>query len=84
MFLKETTRNITSQGRGFLSFRKPLMSVGLPLMKNVFTPLAKSILVPFELTAPASTTDAAIQKIENSNTSIFKWRREWYHENENS
>ena len=31
-------------------------------MKNVLKPLAKSVLVPLELTAAASTTDAAIQK----------------------
>ena len=31
-------------------------------MKNVLTPLPKSVLVPFKLTAEASVTDAAIQK----------------------
>ena len=31
-------------------------------MKNVLTPLTKSVLVPLELTAAASATDAAIQK----------------------
>ena len=36
------------------------MSVGLPLMKNVLTPLAKSILVPLGLTAAASATYATI------------------------
>ena len=39
------------------------MTTALPLMKNVLTPLAKSILVPLGLTAAASSTDAAIQKI---------------------
>ena len=34
----------------------------LPLMKSVFRPLAKSVLVPLGLTAAASVTDAAIQK----------------------
>ena len=38
------------------------MSVGLPLMKNVVKPLAKSILAPLRLMAAASETDAAIQK----------------------
>ena len=38
------------------------MSVDLPLMKDVLTPLTKSVLVPLELTAAASATDAAIQK----------------------
>ena len=38
------------------------MTAGLPLMKNVITPLAKSVLIPLGLTATASATDAAIQK----------------------
>ena len=41
IFLKGATRKITSQEGGFLNFLKSLMSVGLPLMKNVLTPLAK-------------------------------------------
>ena len=52
----------TSQERGFLSFLRPLMTAGLPLMKNVLTSLAKSVLVPLGLTVAASATDAAIQK----------------------
>ena len=39
------------------------MLVGLPSMKNVFTPLARGVLVPLGLTTSTSTTDAAIQKI---------------------
>ena len=31
-------------------------------MKNIFTPLVKSTLVPLVLTAAASATDAAIQR----------------------
>ena len=31
-------------------------------MKNVLTPLAKSVLIQLELTAAASATDGAIQK----------------------
>ena len=31
-------------------------------MKNVLKPLAKSVLIPLELTATASSTHAAIQK----------------------
>ena len=31
-------------------------------MKNVLKPLANSVLIPLELTAAASATDAAIQK----------------------
>ena len=40
----------------------PLLKTGLPLMKNVLKPLAKSVLVPLGLTAAASATDAAIHK----------------------
>ena len=46
IFLKGATRKITSQEGGFLNFLKSLMSVGLPLMKNVLTPLAKIVLAP--------------------------------------
>ena len=38
------------------------MTAGLLLMKNVLLPLAKSILLPFLLTARMSVTDAVIQK----------------------
>ena len=38
------------------------MSVGLSLMKNVLTPLAKKVLVPLGLMAAASAKDAAVQK----------------------
>ena len=31
-------------------------------MKNIFKPLAKSVLIPSEITAAVSATDAAIQK----------------------
>ena len=38
------------------------MTAGLPLMKNVLTPLAKSVFIPLQLTATIPATDAAIQK----------------------
>ena len=38
------------------------MITSLPLMKNVLTSLAKIVLIPLGQTAPASSTDAAIQK----------------------
>ena len=47
----------------------PLLKTGLPLMKNVLKPLAKSVLVPLRLKAAASETDAAIhKKMFGSNT----------------
>ena len=36
------------------NFFGPLMKVGLPLMKNVLTSLAKFVLIPLGLTATAS------------------------------
>ena len=40
----------------------PLLKTGLPLMKSVIEPLAKSVLVPLGLTAAASAADAGIHK----------------------
>ena len=38
----------------------PLLKTGLPLIKNVIKPLAKSVLIPLGLIAAASAADAAI------------------------
>ena len=43
ILLKGITRKISSQEGGFLNFLRPLMTAGLPLMKTVLTPLAKSV-----------------------------------------
>ena len=40
ILLKGTTKKITGHERGFLNFLKPLITTGLPLMKNVHTSLA--------------------------------------------
>ena len=40
----------------------PLLKTGLPLMRSVIRPLAKSVLIPFGLTAAASAADAGIHK----------------------
>ena len=58
--LSETQLHKTGQSGGF--FGGPLLKTGLPLMKNVFKPLAKIILLPLGLTTAASSTDAAVQK----------------------
>ena len=51
------------QSGGFLGrLLGPLLKAGLPLIGNVLKPLAKSVLIPLGLTAPALTTDAAIHK----------------------
>ena len=40
----------------------PLLKTGSPLIKNVITPLAKSVLIPLGLAAAASVADAGIHK----------------------
>ena len=51
------------QSGGFLGrLLGPLLKTGLPLIKNVIKPLAKSVLIPLGLTAAASAADARIHK----------------------
>ena len=40
----------------------PFLKTGLPLIKNVIKPLAKSVLIPLGLTAAASAADAGIHQ----------------------
>ena len=49
IFLKGTTKTIISQKGGLLNFLGPLMKVGL-LMRNVFIPSTKFILIPLRIT----------------------------------
>ena len=39
-----------------------LLKTGLPLIKNVIKPLAKSVLISYRLTAARSAADAGIHK----------------------
>ena len=51
------------QSGGFLGkLLGPLLKTGLPLMKSVIKPLAKSVLISLGLTAAASAADAGIHK----------------------
>ena len=51
------------QSGGFLGrFFGPLLKTGLPLIKNVIKPFAKSVLIPLGFTAAASATDAGMHK----------------------
>ena len=62
------------QSGGFLDrFLGPLLKAGLPLMKSIFKPLAKSVLTRLELTVSASATDAAIHKkmFESGTTTLI-------------
>ena len=61
------------QSGGFLGkLLRPLLKTGSPLIENVITPLAKSVLIPLGLTVEASAGDAGIhQKILGSgNTTL--------------
>ena len=60
--LSKTQLSKMIQSGGFLSgLLSPLLKTGLPLIKNVIKPLAKSVLIPLGLTA-ASAADAGIHK----------------------
>ena len=62
------------QSGGFLGrLLGPLLKTGLPLIKNVIKPLAKSVLVPLGLTATASAADAGIDEkiLGSGNTTLI-------------
>ena len=51
------------QSGGFLGrLLGPLLKTGLPIIKNVIKPLAKSVLIPLGLIAVADIADAGIHK----------------------
>ena len=61
--LSKTQLSKMIQSEGFLGrLLGPLLKTGLPLIKNVIKPLAKSVLIPLGLTAAASAADAGIHK----------------------
>ena len=61
--LSKTQLHKIEQSGGFLGrLSEPLVKTGLPLMKNVLKPSAKSVLIPLGLTRSASATDAAVHK----------------------
>ena len=63
-----------TQSSGFLGrFLGPLLKTGLPLIKSVVKPLAKSVLIPLGLTAAAAAADAGIHKkiLESGNNTTL-------------
>ena len=76
--MSKTELSKTIQPGGFLGkLLGPLLRTGLPLMKSVIKPLAKSVLIPLGLTAAASAADSGIHKEilgsgHNNTTLIFK------------
>ena len=72
--LSKTQLSKTIQSGGFLGrLLGPLLKTGLPLIKNVIKPLAKSVLIPLGLTAAASAADAGIHKkiLGSGNTTLI-------------
>ena len=65
--LSKTQLSKMIQSRGFLGrLLGPLLKTGLPLMKSVIKPLAKSVLIPLGLTAAAAADAGIHQKILGS------------------
>ena len=60
--LKTQLSKMIQLGRFLGRLLGPLLKTGLPLIKNVIKPLAKSVLIPLGLTAAASAADAGIHK----------------------
>ena len=75
--LSKTQLSKIIQSGGFLGrLLGPLLKTGLPLMKSVIKPSAKSVLIPLGLTAAASAADAGIHKKisgsgHNNNTTLI-------------
>ena len=61
--LSKTQLSKMIQSGGFLGrLLGPLLKTGLPLIKNLIKPLAKSVLITLGLTAAASAADVGIHK----------------------
>ena len=75
--LSKTQLSKMMKSGGFLGrLLGPLLKIGLPLMKRVIKPLAKSVLIPLGLTAAASAADAGTHKKilgsgHNNNTTLI-------------
>ena len=80
--MERNYQKITCQEWGFLNFLRPLTATGLPLMENVLTPIAKSVLVPLGSTAAATTKELFKKKSldwDDCNDNL-KWRNKRYYE----
>ena len=72
--LSKAQINKIIQSGGYLGkLLGPLLKRGLPLIKNLIKPLAKSLLIPLGLTAAASVADAGIHKeiLGSGNTTLI-------------
>ena len=70
---KAQISEIIKSGRFLGRLLGPLLKTGLPLIKNVIKPLAKSVLIPLRLNATASAADAGIHKkiLGSGNTTLI-------------
>ena len=59
---KTQLSKMIKSGRFLGKLLGPLLRSGLPLLKSVINPLAKSVLIPLRLTAATSAADAGIYK----------------------
>ena len=59
---KTQLSKMIKSGGFYVRLLGPLLKTGLPLIKSVIKPLAKSVLIPLGLTAAASAADAGIDK----------------------
>ena len=77
IMLSKTQLSKMIQSGGFLGrLLGPLLRTGLPLMKSVIKPLARSVLLPLGLTAAAAAADSGIHKKilgsgHNNNTTLI-------------
>ena len=69
---------IIQLGRFPCKLLRSLLKTGLPLMKNVLKLLAQNVLIPLALTAPATATDAAVQKkrVRSGNATLITFNKE--------
>ena len=72
-FSKTQLSRMIQSGEFLGNLLGPLLKTGLPLIKNVITPLAKSVFIPLGLTASASAVDAGIHKkiLGSGNTTLI-------------
>ena len=73
--LSKTQLSKMIQSGGFLGrLLDLLLKTGLPLIKNIINPLAKSVLIPLGLSAAASAADVGIHK-KNLRIWSFFWSK---------
>ena len=69
---KAQISKIIQSGRFHGKLLGPLLKTGLPLIKIIVKPLAKSVLIPLGFTAAASAADSGIPKKRREKCSSFR------------